>query len=171
MSSTNYITTRKHLKSYDLLTLLRKINDKRFGGMLTVNPAGVLSRNTPIRRKWVFPYGNPRVIYQGKCLFPVWDDLEFRAKSARKLAVRQPETAWMVYVDIVFRHELGKMTHGILSNEDEGLGTWKPAPKKYPSFRVWTEQRHEIMRHVLPHRFEEAVDRDMALVPPGMEQY
>jgi len=149
MSNIAYITTKKHVKSYDILSLLGKINNKRFDGKMTI------SENN-------YCY---KISYSEFC-----DYLEFYIKSPRKLSCSHPHDPWMSYVFVVFRQELAKLTNGMLS--DEGVEeTWKPNPKKYPSYKEWIGLIYQNTRKENPKAFKSIMSVELEYAPKGMESY
>jgi hypothetical protein len=149
MSNISFLTTRKHIKSYDIPALLQKINEKRFGGKLTITTG----------------YG------VGGVSLNDCDSFEFYQHSAKKIGAKSPHNPWMEYVCVVVRNELGAMTNAVLSDEDEGLGTWKPNPKKYSSYKKWVSLFYQSIATLDPRRFEEIVKDELARAPQGMEKY
>jgi hypothetical protein len=149
MSNISYLTTKKWIKSYDLPLLFQKINQKRFGGKLSISTQN---------NWWIVEYpGN-------------WDGLDFNQVSPRKLGVKHPHGMWMDYVGVVFRNELGKMTNATLS--DEGVEeTWKPNPRKYPSYEAWIQKLHSSLKNKNPDLYKQVIQLELSYVPAGMEKY
>jgi len=147
MSNIAYITTRKHVKSYDILSLIQQINQKRFDGKLEIEKSNYC---------W-------NVKYQG-----LNDWLEFYKDSPRKLSCKAPHHPWMSYIFVVFRQELAVLTGGILS--DEGVEEhWKPTPKKYSSWKKWLMIIHN---HIKDEKMlNNIVENEFLLAPKGMEKY
>lgn len=149
MSNIAFITTQKYVRSYDILGILESINNKRFGGKLTITGSG----------------GNWVVGYQDD-----WDGLDFYADSARKIHVKHPHGMWWEYVGVVFRHELGKVTKAILSDESTEE-TWKPSPKKYLSYETWIRKLHSSWKDKNPASYEETIQIELSYASKGMEKY
>ena len=153
MSNIAYITTRKHVKSYDITSLLSQINDKRFDGKLTIIQEDEGS--------WL-------IKYLGK--WDSFDNLYIYQDSPRKLHIKHPHHPWMSYVFVVFNEELGAATNAVLS--DEGIDeTFKPNPQNYPTYQAWVEILHPNMKEKNPDYFKEHLKFEMSLVPKGMEKY
>lgn len=154
MSNISFITTRKHLHSYNFPSLFHKINQKRFDGKMNIT---INERLDCLEVKYMYWDRH-------------WDSLEFYKRSPRKLSVGHPHSQWMEYVGCVFRNELGKMTGGLLS--DDGLEEhWKPSPKKYPKYKVWVEKMHSSIKPIKPLLFKEIVETELTFAPKGMEKY
>lgn len=161
MGNIAYITTKKHVKFYDILDLLNKINQKRFDGKLTITQgyegSGLNKQDTSIDA-WKIGH------------LELTDYLWLHCDSPKKLACKHPHNPWMSYVFVVFLEELGALTKGICS--DEGVTErWKPRPKKYPSYKAWIEVLYSYTRKSRPAAFEEIMKFELACAPEGMENY
>jgi hypothetical protein len=149
MGNIAYITTKKHLKSYDITELLEKVNKKRFDGKMTI---------TKDQYSWKVGYPGMR------------DYLDFYPASIKKLSCKHPHDPWMSYVFVVFQEELAKLVGGILS--DEGVDEkWKPKPQKYPSYDKWVALLYSntIKKH--PKDYRQILEMEFSCVPKGMENY
>lgn len=152
MGNIAYITTRKQIKSYDMMSLLDKINKKRFNGKITITPA---------HDGWEISYGKDGTYGWGFWIHP---------DSPRKLACKHPIGSWMGYVFVVFQEELAKLTNGILS--DEGVSDrWKPKPHKYPSYQSWIEILYSGAKEIYPDRFQEILEFELKFAPEDMRKY
>lgn len=152
MSNIAYITTRKLLKSYDILSLLNKINKKRFVGKMTI-----VSKDGG----WDISYGVDGTYGYGFWMHP---------DSPRKLACKHPVGPWLAYVFVVFQEELAKLTKGILS--DEGVSKkWKPKPHKYPSFQSWIGLLYSSTRKKNPIAFQTIMKEELQYVPEELRDY
>ena len=159
MSNIAYIHTPKFVKSYDIKALLEKINRKRFGGKMEIGRGGESGKEDDSVLAW-------RISYPGS-----WDCLWIHQDTPKKLACKHPHNQWMEYVFMVFQEELAAMVKGKLS--DEGVqGTWKPKPKKYPSYLAWVNMIHSHSHKVLdPRAYYELIELEMSFAPKGMEDY
>jgi len=154
MSNIAFITTRKHLKSYDIPSLLSQINDKRFDGKLTIKL---------VDGGWNVSFLE-NGLDTGKYGFGFW----FHSVSPKKLAVKWPHGPWMTYVFVVFKQELAALTNGVLSDESEP-GTYLPTPNKYPSYKSWIELSCSRIKKS-PY-YDEHLKIEMGYAPKGMEKY
>jgi hypothetical protein len=149
MSNISFITTRARVSSYNITELLSKINDKRFDGKMTI---------TEDESSWKVQYKND------------WDTLNFYQPSPRKLSLKHPHTPWMGYVAVVFRNELGVATQALLS--DEGVGeTWKPNPKKYPTYKAWLDILHGSLKEFNLSSYKDLMRVELSMAPKGMKKY
>jgi hypothetical protein len=152
MSNIAFLTTRRHVKSYDIVAMLVDINYRRFGGKLAIQA----HLTTP-------PYWS---VYTPNDM----DGFDIYNPSPRKLSIKHPMMPWMDYVALVFRHELGRLTGAILS--DEGVEeTWLPDPDKYPTFQAWLELRHSRLYQNNPDSYLQLMQIEWKHVPSGMEKY
>lgn len=150
MGNIAYVTTKKHVKSYDVFSLLEKINEKRFGGKMVITQGA----------KFAWDISHPDII----------DSLWFHRDSAKKIACKHPHDPWMRYVFIVYQEELGLLTEGIMS--DEGVSErWSPNPNKYPNYKSWISLLYSRTEKMFPAHFENIVREELACAPKGMENY
>ena len=125
-----------------MINILEEINIRRFGGKLIIT----MFDKVGLQYKIDYPdIGG----------FDLWP-------SKRKLEGKWPDHPWMVYVFIVFKHEIAKATNGTLSDESDDE-VCKPAPEKYSSYEKWIEL-HD-------YKSEELKKFELSYAPKGMENY
>ena len=154
MSNIRYITTKNHVKSYDIDSFLNKINKKRFKGLLSVL----------WQEKWeaweiTHPTFNNKV-----------GGFEIMTSGAKQLSSAHPHDFWMKYVQTVFFQELGKMTNGLLWDESEPKDKYKPTPKKYSSFEKWLTERAKYFFKGDKKKIKKNVREYMILAPRGLKE-
>jgi hypothetical protein len=152
MGNIAYITTRKHVKSYDMMSLLQDINQRRFDGKMTIRDHC---------EGWEISYQHWE---------NAWETIWIHPESTRKVGAKHPHSVWMPYVFVVFLEELGALTNGVMS--DEGVSErWKPNPKKYSSWDVWMKILHARSLQTNPEAAEQFIKLETSYVPNGMEKY
>lgn len=125
MSNVAFITTRKYLKSYNILQIFQQINNKKFGGKLIVfTDSEIYSDN----QSWHIEYTDTKTFYA----------IDFYQHGKRKLGCKHPNNQWMSYVMDVFLNDFGLNVDGILS--DEGISeTYKPVRNKHKSYNNYID--------------------------------
>lgn len=157
MSNVAFITTRKYLKSYNILQIFQQINNKKFGGKLIVfTDSEIYSDN----QSWHIEYTDTKTFYA----------IDFYQHSKKKLGSKHPAGSWMQYVMNVFHNEFGVITNAKLS--DEGTeGTWLPVKDKYKSYADYRYQLYSEPYHDVS--FESYVKNHISfdVVPLEMKNY
>ena len=123
MSNISFITTKKFISSYDISSLLLDIDSKRFGRKLSI---ACDPNNGIYTIDWV------------SSDLKESDGFTILVHSKRKLSMKWPNHPYTTYMFIVFKHELGKMLDGTLSDESDDEKS-KPNPEKYSSYKEWCE--------------------------------
>lgn len=161
MSNIAFITTKKHIKSYNILELLQQINNKRFDGKLNI---------TGNDRSWRITYTKVKFMYINytEAEDDSWDGIDFYLHGKRKIGSKHPHTPWWEYVMIIFHEELASMINGTLS--DEGVNEhWEPNPQKYSSYKNWLKIKTSWFKN--KNNAKQVINADLAFVPNGLEKY
>jgi len=134
MANHGYVSSKKFLTKAQVLQDLQEINERRFNGLLKIEPSEYGSKGSWFisyqEKKWKYPVG-----------FNIW------ISSKKKLEHRHTH-GWGFYLEIVFSSELGKKYGGKIS-DDCCPEKWDPDPKKYPTYKSWVESS---LKHIKKHK-------------------
>jgi len=147
MANHAFVKLPKPMKNAGLLKMLKTINDKRFGGKLSIEK-----------------YSNGMTIEE----LPVW------MASPKKVEIRHQlggDVGW--WIDIVVINDIALMTGGEISDEGVKEKKWKGVEGKYPS--VWAWKASFIMTlggagKSLRRLFQEMLVREIQQQYPHLEE-
>jgi hypothetical protein len=147
MGNIAFITTKKHIRSYNMFSLLQKINESKFDGKLNI---------VDDISAWSINYQNN------------WDSINYYIRSPRKIGAKHPHNNWMPYVFSVFQNELGYMTDGKLSDECCNE-FWLPEKDKWESYKEYRYEMNSWMEDENSRTLRTI--EDLRDVPPDMAGY
>jgi len=143
MANHGYVTSRRNFNKDQVLSDLHEINQRRFGGLLTIE-------NDPTTSELFILFDN----YQA---FSMWI-------SSNKTLEFRHQLGWGFYVEMIFRNELAAKYDGLISDEYDGRKEKQKAdPNKYPTYRTWVEATKAHMKgHPM---YNQLIELELSLAP------
>lgn len=160
MSNIHAIYPGRDLTFEEVLAGLREINDRLFGGLLTVEPhpdatdviieCRVEDLPQPLEdRRWS------------------WCSFEFYYRGPRRVTTSYPAFDWHSWLWTVMRHEFAHATGGRLQDEDDPCDDpWAPRRGRWPTYKDWLRwERQRLIDSDTPYDFDGEYDHLMGGCP------
>jgi len=151
MSNHAYVKRKKHFKIAEIEAAVREINARRFNSLFTIK-AG-----PSVEVRYQYSNTNRDEVIQ-----------DFYVKKNR-IIMPWPDGVWEVYIHIAFKHELGKMFDGWITDETDSEKTKSvPTPEKYYSLMAWLHIRHSNPMRKQAIDFD-WIEHDLQYVPSDIK--
>lgn len=147
MGNIAFITTKKHIKSYNVLEILQFINREKFDSKFIIEKGEGSS--------W-------HIKYDGD-----WPAINFYCHGARKIGNKHPPGSWWSYIMYVFHNEFAVITNGILSDEC-CPEKWYPEKDKYKCYADYLTKSFDYLDAA---GLDYVLKVEMKSCPKGMEKY
>lgn len=150
MANHGFITSKRTFKKEQVFKDLQEINERRFKGLLKIEDSDWGKNGS-----WFISYKDPD--WEHPEGFNIW------IRSPKKLEHRHSH-CWAYYLEVIFSNELAKKYGTILSDEGHDE-KWKPAPEKYPTFKVWLDFLYGHAKKKHPNSYKQMIDLEMEFCP------